>query len=88
MEAYKIGKYIIAADLQEDAEKLFIHEIGETLPEEAIEEVSLQLEICCDDGRVMTVKEIINEELDKRQEWRRMGLPCETYRPFIVKILT
>ncbi|HUS89334.1 MAG TPA: hypothetical protein VMW91_08225 [Desulfosporosinus sp.] len=88
MKAYKIKKYIIAADLPEDAENIFIHEIGETLPEEAIEEVSLQLEICCDDGRVMTIKEIINEELDERQEWRRLGVHCETYRPFIVKILT
>jgi len=88
MKAYKIKKYIIAADLQEDAENMFMHEVGETLPGEGIEEVSLQLEICCDDGRVMTVKEIINEELDERQEWRRLGVHCETYRPFIVKILT
>jgi transcriptional accessory protein Tex/SPT6 len=87
MEAYKIENYIIAADLPEDAESMFVHELGGTLPA-TIEEVDINESITRDDGRVMTIKEIINEELDNRQQWRRMGIPCETYRPFVIKRLT
>jgi transcriptional accessory protein Tex/SPT6 len=87
MEAYKVENYIIAADLPEDAEGMFIHELGGTLPA-MIEEVDIHESITRDDGRVMTIKEIINEELDNRQQWRRMGVPCETYRPFVIKKLS
>ena len=87
MEAYKIKNYIIAADLPEDAQNLFVHELGGTLPV-SIEEIGINEKITREDGRVMTIKEIINEELDNRQQWQRMGVPCDTYRPFVIKKLT
>lgn len=86
MEAYKIENYIIAADLPEDAEGMFVHELGGTLPVTK-EKIDINESITRDDGRVMTIKEIINEELDNRQQWRRLGVPCETYRPFVIKRL-
>lgn len=86
MEAYRIGKYIIAADLEQDAWNLYKNEISPDVPDD-IENVLIHEKLVCDDGSVMTIKEIINKELDRRQEWQRMGLPCETYRPFIIKKL-
>jgi len=84
MEAYKIENYIIAADLPEDAENMFVHDLGGTLPV-TTEEIDINESITREDGRVMTIKEIINEELDDRQQWRLLGVPCETYRPFLIK---
>lgn len=86
MKAYRINNYIIATDILEDAKDFFTHEIGDTLPP-TIEEVNKKDEITCDDGRALTIKEIINEELDRRQDWLRMGIPCEMHIPFIVKKL-
>jgi hypothetical protein len=86
MQAYRIGKYIIAADFIDDAIQMFIHEIGEALPD-VIEEVDFDENVECDDGRIITIKEFINEELDNRQAWQLLGIPCETYRPFIIKVL-
>ena len=87
MKAYRINNYIIAADIIEEAKTFFKHEISDTLPL-TIEEVNKKDEITCDDGRVITIKEIINEELNRRQDWLRMGIPCELHRPFIVKKLS
>jgi hypothetical protein len=84
MKAYKVEKYIIAADMIEDVREMFKHEIGGYYPDR-IEELGLQDEIELDDGRILTVKEIINETMDERQAWRRMGIPCELYRPFLIK---
>jgi len=86
MQAYRIGKYIIAADIIDDAKNMFINEINAALPNE-IEEVGFDENVECDDGRIITIKEFINEELDKRQAWQRLGIPCETYRPFVIKVL-
>lgn len=86
VEAYRIGKYLIAADLEQDAWNLYENEISDDVPDD-IEEVTVHEAVVCDDGSVMTIKEIINKELDGRQEWQRMGFPCETYRPFIIKKL-
>jgi hypothetical protein len=84
MKAFRLGTYIIAADLIEDAVNMYRNEISGNIPED-IEEVGVNSEIECDDGRVMTIKAFINEILDERQAWLRMGFRCELYRPFIVK---
>lgn len=84
MKAFKIEDYIIIADLIEDAMNMFKYEISGYYPE-IVTELDLNDEIKCEDGRVMTVKEIINETLDERQAWLRLGIPCEVYRPFLVR---
>ncbi len=86
MKAFKIENYIIAADLIEDAMNLFKHDISGYYPE-IVEEVDINDEIKSEDGCVMTIKEIINETLDERQAWCRMGIPCEVYRPFLIRKL-
>ena len=85
MKAFKIGKYIVAADLIEDVKNFLIHEMNVELQGE-IEEVDLREVVACEDGRTVTIKEIINEKLDNRQTWQRLGLHCETYRPFLITI--
>ena len=86
MKAFKIENHIIAADLMEDAINMFKHEVSGDVPED-VENVDLNDEIECEDGRIMTVKEIINETLDERQTWVRMGFLCEVYRPFLIRKL-
>ncbi len=86
MKAFKIENHIIAADLMEDAINMFKHEVSGDVPED-VENVDLNDEIECEDGRIMTVKEIINEILDERQAWMRMGFVCEIYRPFLIRKL-
>lgn len=84
MKAFRMGTYIIAADLIEDAINMYRNEINGNIPEN-IEEIVVDSEIECDDGRIMTIKAFINEILDERQAWLRMGFRCELYRPFIIK---
>ena len=82
MQCYRINHCIIAADIVEEAEQLFCEEIGE--PIESIVEVSVYTEVSCDDGTVTTVWDLMNEELDRRNEWLRLGVPCELHWPFVV----
>ena len=82
MQAYRINQCIIAADIVEEAELFFCEEVGE--PIESIVEVSVYTEVSCDDGVVTTVRDLMNEELDRRNEWLRLGVPCELHWPFIV----
>ena len=82
MNAYRVNRCIIAADVIEEAEGFFRAEIGE--PVAVIEEISLNTEISIEDGAVRTVKALINEELDRRNEWLRLGVPCELHWPFVV----
>jgi len=86
MQAYRIHKIVIAADIAEEACDFYREEIGGTLPD-AIEELPYLMEVCCDDGTVKTVKERIKEELDARNSWILMGIPCELYRPFLIGTL-
>jgi hypothetical protein len=82
MQVWRINHCIIAADIVEEAEMFFCEEIGE--PIEFIEEVSVYTEVSRDDGAVTTVRDLMNEELDRRNAWLRMGVPCELHWPFIV----
>ena len=86
MQAYRINNAVIAADIPEEARDCFLEEIGGPLPA-AIIEVHYLTEIFCMDGTVKTVKERINEELDARNAWLRMGIPCELHHPFVVGTL-
>ena len=61
-------------------------EIGGTLPD-VIEELPYLIGVCCDDGTVKTVKARINEELDTRNSWLIMGIPCELHQPFVIGTL-
>jgi hypothetical protein len=82
MQCYRINHCIIAADLVEEAEQFFCEEVGG--PIESIAEVSVYTEVSHDDGTVTTVRDLMNEELDRRNEWLRMGVPCELHWPFVV----
>jgi len=82
MQCYRINQCIVAADIVEEAEQFFCEEVGE--PIESIVEVSVYTEVSCDDGTVTTVRDLMNEELDRRNEWLRLGVPCELHWPFVV----
>jgi hypothetical protein len=82
MHVYRINQYIIAADILEEAQLFFQDEVGE--PIESCVEVSVSTEVARDDGGVTTVRDLMNEELDRRNAWLRMGVPCELHWPFIV----
>jgi hypothetical protein len=86
MQAYRIHKMVIAADIAEEACDFYRNEIGGTLPD-VIEEMPYLMEVCCDDGTVKTIKARINEELDARNAWLRMGIPCDLHRPFVIGTL-
>ena len=77
---------VIAADTQEEASAFYREETGGT-PPDAIEELSYSIEVCCDDGTVKPAKVRINEELDARNSWLIMGIPCELHRPFLIGTL-
>jgi hypothetical protein len=86
MQAYRIHKMVIAADSIEEACAFYHEEIGGALPD-AIEELPYVIEVCCDDGTVKPVKARINEELDARNTWLLLGIPCELHRPFLIGTL-
>jgi len=83
MNAYRIGQYVIAADCIEYAQAFFLDEIGEPIPP-LIEELDWLAEISCEDGTTATIKSLVNRTLDERNDWLRMGVPCDLYFPFIV----
>ena len=86
MQAYRIHNTVIAADIPDEARDFFLDEIGGPLPDDIIE-VHYLTEIFCADGAVKTIKERINAELDARNAWLNMGIPCELHHPFVVGTL-
>ncbi len=92
MQAYKINKLVIAADIKDEACDFYRQEIGGNLPDmpdmaDMIEELPPSMEVCCDDGTVKTIKTRINEELDARNAWLNMGVPCDLHWPFVIGTL-
>lgn len=98
MQAYRIHKLVIVADIKEDACDFYRNEIGGNLPDaqdvvevhdviEVIEELPASMEVCCDDGTFKTIKARINEELDNRNTWLRLGIPCDLHWPFVIGTL-
>jgi hypothetical protein len=86
MQAYRIYKIVIAADTREEASAFYREEIGGTLPD-LIEELPYSVEVCCDDGTTKPAKARINEEMDARNSWLILGVPCELHFPFIIGTL-
>jgi len=89
MQAYRINKLAIAADIKEEACDFYRREIGGDLPDvpHMIEELPSLMEVCCNDGTVKTIKTRINEELDTRNAWLNMGVPCDLHWPFVIGTL-
>jgi hypothetical protein len=92
MQAYRIHKLIIVADIKEEACEFYRKEIGGDLPDmpdviDAIEELPFLMEVCCDNGTFKTIKTHINEELDTRNAWLNMGVPCDLHWPFVIGTL-
>ncbi|MFA5181272.1 MAG: hypothetical protein WC405_08105 [Syntrophales bacterium] len=93
MQAYKIHKLVIAADISEEACDFYRQEIiCGALPDvpnmiDLFEELPASMEVCCDDGSYKTIKTRINEELDARNAWLNMGVPCDLHWPFIIGTL-
>jgi len=83
MRAFLIHKLVIAADVPEEAGEFYCQEIGGELPK-TIAELSPDTEVRCDDGQKKTIRARIGEELDQRNAWLRMGVPCELHWPFVV----
>jgi hypothetical protein len=89
MQAYRIHKLIIVADIKEEACDFYRTEIGGDLPEvpDLIEELPSLMEVCCVDGTFKTIKTRINEELDTRNTWLNLGVPCDLHWPFVIGTL-
>jgi hypothetical protein len=89
MQAYRIHKSIVVADIKEEACDFYRQEIGDDLPDvpELIEELPSLMEVCCDDGTFKTIKTRINEEMDARNAWLNMGVPCDLHWPFVIGTL-
>jgi len=83
MNAYKINKYIICADVLDEAKAFFRGEVGEPIPDH-IEEMSWDFVVPCESGGNSTVRDIVNRILDERNDWLRMGIPCDLHVPFII----
>lgn len=86
MKAFKINNMVIAADIEEEACEFYRREIDGATPG-TIEELLPSMELYCEDGTVKTIRDRINEELDARNEWLRMGIPCDLYFPFVIGTL-
>jgi len=86
MQAYRIHNLVIAADIRDEAGDFYFQEFGGTRPD-FIEELSPLLEVSCHDGTVKTIKARLNEELDARNAWLNMGVPCDLHWPFVIGTL-
>lgn len=83
MQAFRIGTYIIAADTPDDAVSFYRNEIEAQVPSTATK-VDRQTIVRRKDGSSGTVKEIIDDVMDERSAWVKMGIPCDLLYPFIV----
>lgn len=84
MKAFRIDHCVIVADGSEEAGEFYLREISGR-PPRLVEELASSHGILCADGEVRTVRTVINEEMDRRSEWLRMGVPCELHWPFLVE---
>jgi hypothetical protein len=57
--------------------------VGGTQPDVA-EELPYLSHVCRNDGTMKTVKDCVNEEMDARSAWLRMGVPCDLHYPFVI----
>lgn len=80
MKAFRIGDYIVAADVEEEAVQFFGDETGAPPPGPVLE---MGVEEIIPDGGLM-IKDIINQVMDERNAWLRMGVPTELHWPFFI----
>ena len=83
MNAFKIDKYIICADVLDEATVFFLGQIGDPLPAD-VEEMEWDFVVPCESGENKTIRDIINRVLDERNDWLRMGIPCDLHGPFVI----
>jgi hypothetical protein len=83
MEAYRIGDHVIAADTEEEARLFYKDEVGKD-PPPVIEELSVSFEVPAGEGRTASIRDIMNEVMDERNAWLRLGVPCDLHFPFVV----
>jgi hypothetical protein len=83
MNAYKIDKYIICADVPDEAKNFFLYEVGEPLSAD-VEMMEWDCVVPCENGENKTIRDIINRVLDERNDWLRMGIPCDLHCPFVI----
>ena len=81
MKAFRIGDCIIAADLENEAVEFFCEETGSPSPG-AILEMGVE-EIVPESG--LMIKDVINQVMDERCAWLRMGVPTDLHWPFFVR---
>ncbi len=83
MQAFRIGTVIIAANTSDEAADFYRYEIDACLPS-SIADVDMQTLIHRPEGQPKNIKDIINDVMDERNSWLRMGIPCELHCPFII----
>jgi hypothetical protein len=83
METYRIGDHVIAADTEEDARLFYQHEVGKD-PPPVIEKLSVSFEVPAGEGKMATIRDIMNNVMDERNSWLRLGVPCDLHYPFVV----
>ncbi len=80
MKAFLICDCIIAAELEIEAVQFFCEETGSPSPgpvlEMGVEEIV--------PGCGLMIKDVINEVMDERNEWLRMGVPADLHWPFFI----
>jgi hypothetical protein len=67
----------------DEAKEFFRGEIGEPLPDH-IEEMGWEYVVPFESGENKTIRDIINRVMDERNDWLRMGVPCDLHCPFII----
>jgi hypothetical protein len=83
MQAYRIGNVVIAADTPDEAGEFYRREIDSGITSAATD-VDMQTVIGCRDGLPRKIKDIINDVMDERSSWVKMGIPCDLLYPFII----
>lgn len=81
MKAFRIGDCIIAADLEDEAVQFFCEETGSPSPGPILE---MGVEDIIPECGLM-IKDIINQVMDERCAWLRMGVPTDLHWPFFVR---
>lgn len=81
MKAFRIGDCIIVADLENEAVQFFCDETGSPSPGPILE-MGVE-EIIPENG--LMIKDMINQVMDDRCAWLRMGVPCDLHGPFFIR---
>lgn len=80
MKAFRIGDCVIAADLEGEAVLFFCEETGSSAPGPILE---MGVEEIIPEGGLM-IKDVINQVMDERNAWLRMGVPADLHFPFFI----